>query len=217
MRRPGATEATRRPDLLGAALAIAQAVSRVAVWLGGGALILVSCLVTLEVVLREVFLIGLSAATEISAYVLAASTAWAYAYTLLERNHVRVDAVIRLLPPRLLVWMDVLAMVALSWFAGTLLWHGWGVVGMSLETSAHAMTPLSTPLWIPQGLWVFGIAFFFATCLILLLRALQLVAAGEIRAASDLVGTFAREQEGIDEAEAAARRRGRHEEGSASA
>jgi TRAP-type C4-dicarboxylate transport system permease small subunit len=217
MRRPGATGAARRPDLLGAALAIAQAVSRVAVWLGGGALILVSCLVTLEVVLREVFLIGLSAATEISAYVLAASTAWAYAYTLLERNHVRVDALIQLLPPRLLVWMDLLAMLALAWFAGTLLWHGWGVVGMSLETSGRAMTPLSTPLWIPQGLWVFGIAFFFVTCLLLLLRAFQLVAAREIRAASDLVGTFAREQEGADEAEDAARRRGRRDQESASA
>jgi TRAP-type C4-dicarboxylate transport system permease small subunit len=217
MRRLGATEAARRPNLIGAALAIAEAISRVAVWLGGGALILVSCLVTLEVVLREVFLIGLSAATEISAYVLAASTAWAYSYTLLGRNHVRVDAIIRLLPPRLLVWMDLLAMLALAWFAGTLLWHGWGVVGMSLETSARAMTPLSTPLWIPQGLWVFGIAFFFVTCLLLLLRALQLVAAGEIRAASDLVGTFAREKEGADEAENAARRTGRREQGSASA
>jgi TRAP-type C4-dicarboxylate transport system permease small subunit len=205
--------AARPPDLIGAALAVAQVVSRAAVWLGGGALILVSCLVTLEVVLRELFLIGLSAATEISAYVLAVSTAWAYAYALLERNHVRVDAVIQLLPPRLLVGMDLLALLALAWFAGTLLWHGWDVVGMSLDMGAHAMTPLSTPLWIPQGLWVFGIAFFFATCLLLLLRALQLVAAGEIRAASDLVGTFSREQEAADEAEDAARRR----EGPASA
>lgn len=199
--------AAGRSDLIGAALALAEVVSRVAVWLGGGALILVSCLVTLEVVLREIFLIGLSAATEISAYVLAVSTAWAYAYTLLERNHVRVDAFIRLLPARLLVWMDLLAMLALAWFAGTLLWHGWGVVGMSLETSARAMTPLSTPLWIPQGLWIFGIAFFFVTCLLVLLRALQLIAADDIRAASDLIGTFAREQEGLLEAEDAARRR----------
>ena len=217
MRGPGATGVARRPDLIGATLAVAQVVSRIAVWLGGGALILVSCLVTLEVVLREVFLIGLSAATEISAYVLAVSTAWAYAYALFERNHVRVDAFIRLLPPRLLVWMDVLAMLALAWFAGTLLWHGWGVLGMSLETGARAMTPLSTPLWIPQGLWVLGIAFFFATCLLLLLRALRLIAAGEVEAASDLVGTFSRETEGVLEADDAARRRADPEEKSASA
>jgi TRAP-type C4-dicarboxylate transport system permease small subunit len=216
MRGSGATGAAP-PGLIGAALAVAQAVSRVAVWLGGGALILVSFLVTLEVVLREFFLIGLSAATEISAYVLAVSTAWAYAYALLERNHVRVDALIQLLPPRLLVGMDLMALLALAWFAGMLLWHGWGVVGMSLESSARAMTPLSTPLWVPQGLWVFGIAFFFATCLLLLLRALQLVAAGEIREASDLVGTFSREQEAADEAEDAARRSSRREGGPASA
>lgn len=217
MRGRGAEGAARRPNLIGAALALAEATSRVAVWLGGGALILVSCLVTLEVVLREIFLIGLSAATEISAYVLAVSTAWGYAYTLLERNHVRVDALIRLLPPRLLVWMDLLAMLALAWFSGTLLWRGWGVVGMSLETGARAMTPLSTPLWIPQGLWIFGIAFFFATCLLLLLRALQMVAANDIQAASDLVGTFARDREGALEAEDAVRRRDRRGEESASA
>jgi TRAP-type C4-dicarboxylate transport system permease small subunit len=216
MRGPGPARVARRLDLIGTALAVAQGVSRIAAWLGGGALILVSCLVTLEVVLREFFLIGLSAATEVSAYVLAVSTAWAYAYALLERNHVRVDAVIQLLPQRLLVVMDLLAMLALAWFAGTLLWHGWGVVGMSLDMGAHAMTPLSTPLWIPQGLWVFGIAFFFATCLLLLLRALQLVAAGKFREASDLIGTFSREQEAADEAEDAARRSAGRQEGAAS-
>ena len=56
-----------------------ERIARVGVWLGGGALIALSFLVTVEVVLRKVFLIGLSAATELSAYALAVSTAWAYA------------------------------------------------------------------------------------------------------------------------------------------
>lgn len=196
-----------RTEVTAAALAHARGASRIAVWLGGGALILVAMLVTLEVFLREVFLIGLSAATEVSSYVLAVSTAWAYAYTLLDRNHVRVDAVIRLLPTRLVVWMDVLAMLALIWFAAVLLWYGYGVLAMSLETNARAMTPLETPLWIPQGLWVLGIAFFLAVCVLVLLRALRLIMAGRTRAVSELIGTFSREEEATAETEDAERRR----------
>jgi TRAP-type C4-dicarboxylate transport system permease small subunit len=200
----GASEAT--------ALVYARGAAHVAVWLGGGAMILVSLLVTVEVILREVFLIGLSAATEVSSYALAVSTAWAYAFTLLERNHVRVDALIRLMPARLVVWMDVLALLALIWFATVLLWYGYGVMAMSLETGAHAMTPLGTPLWIPQGLWVFGIAFFLAVCVLMLARALRLIAAGRLAAANQLIGTFSREEEASVEAEAAALRQREHAE-----
>jgi TRAP-type C4-dicarboxylate transport system permease small subunit len=206
---PDATEAERAAGVTAVAFAFVARASRMAVWLGGFALILVAFLVTLEVVLREVFLIGLSAATEISAYVLAVSTAWAYAFALLERNHVRVDAVIRLLPPGPLIVMDLLALLALTWFAGVLLWYGFGVVGWSLETGARAMTPLGTPLWLPQGLWIFGIAFFFATCLIVLVRAVALVLGGRRRAASELIGTFSRQDEGAAEALDAERRQHR--------
>ena len=206
MAGPDATEAESAAGITAVAFAVVARASRIVVWLGGFALILIALLVTLEVVLREVFLIGLSAATEVSAYVLAVSTAWAYAFALLERNHVRVDAVIRLLPPGPLIVMDLVALLALTWFAGVLLWYGGGVVGWSLETGAHAMTPLGTPLWLPQGLWVFGIAFFFATCLIVLIRTVALLLAGRRRAASDLIGTFSRQDEGAAEAEDAARR-----------
>lgn len=207
MAGPLPADESHRPDVTEAGLAYARTAAHVAVWLGGGAMILVSLLVTIEVILREVFLIGLSAATEISSYALAVSTAWAYAFTLLERNHVRVDAFIRLLPARLVVWMDVLALLALIWFGAVLLWYGYGVAAMSLETGALAMTPLETPLWLPQGLWVFGIAFFLAVCVLLLVRALRLIMAGRLAAANGLIGTFSREEEASVEAEAAALRR----------
>ena len=195
-----------RPEVTEAGLAYARTAAHIAVWLGGGAMILVSLLVTIEVILREVFLIGLSAATEISSYALAVSTGWAYAFTLLERNHVRVDALIRVLPVRIVVWMDVLALLALIWFAAVLLWYGYGVMAMSFASDAHAMTPLGTPLWIPQGLWVFGIAFFLMVCVLVLVRALRLIAAGRLVATNRLIGTFSREEEASAETEAAALR-----------
>lgn len=192
--------------MTGRPLALAARVSRLAVLAGGLGLIVVAFLVTLEVVLRKVFLIGLSMATEVSAYVLAVGTAWAYGYALLQRNHVRVDALVRLLPRRLLVWVDLLALVALTWFAGLLVWYGYGVLAASLARDSRAMTPLATPMWIPQGLWLLGLAVFLLTCVLLLVHALRLVLAGRSAEASDLVGTFSREEEAVSEAVEAARR-----------
>lgn len=186
------------------ALRLAERASRTAVWGAGLALIGVALLVTLEVVLRRVFLIGLAMASEISSYVLAVGAAWAYAFALLQRNHVRVDAIVRLLPRRVVVWIDLLAVVALAWFAGLLVWHGYGVFEASWVRGSRAMTPLATPIWIPQGLWVLGLAVFLLTCLLVLVHGLRLILAGRLAEASELIGTFSREDE-LAEAERAAK------------
>ena len=62
--------------MTGTVLRAMERVARVGVWLGGGALIALSFVVTIEVVLRKVFLIGLSAATELSAYALERAGWW---------------------------------------------------------------------------------------------------------------------------------------------
>ncbi|MGQ0664643.1 MAG: TRAP transporter small permease subunit [Pseudomonadota bacterium] len=187
-------------------LGLIERVSRLGVWLGGAALVIVSVVVCLEVVLRKAFLVGLSAATELSAYVLAVASAWGFAFALLKRSHVRVDAAVRLLPRRVIVWIDLVALLVLTWFAGLLVWHGYSVVTFSFEKSARAMTPLQTPLWIPQGLWLLGLAVFFLTCLVLLVRAGRLLAAGEIRAVTALIGTFSAMEEAAEEIGAARER-----------
>jgi len=42
-------------------------------------------------------------------------------------------------------------------------WHAWGELGQSLTFGAVTNTPLQTPLWVPQGLWLLGTAFFALT------------------------------------------------------
>ncbi|HET6468030.1 MAG TPA: TRAP transporter small permease [Geminicoccaceae bacterium] len=200
--------------MTGTVLRAMERVARVGVWLGGGALIALSFVVTIEVVLRKVFLIGLSAATELSAYALAVGTAWAYSFALLQRSHVRVDAVVRLLPKRAVVWIDLLAHASLTWFAGMLLWHGYGAFQASVDLRARAMTPLGTPLWIPQGLWVLGLLVFLVTCLAVLAHALRLLAAGRTAEVNGLIGTFSSQEEAVSEAaQAAARQARRHADG----
>ena len=46
--------------------------------------------------------------------------------------------------------------------------YGWQVLGKSLAGNATANTPLETPLWIPQSIWLAGWFWFAAASLVLL-------------------------------------------------
>lgn len=182
--------------------------SRIAVYVGGAGFIAVAVLVTLEVVLRKFFRIGLSAGFEVSSYVLAVSTAWGYSFTLIKRAHVRVDAVVMLFPRRLAVWVDVLALAVLTWFAAVLVWHGHTTLSFSFAQNARAMTPLQTPLWIPQGLWLLGLGAFLVTCVALLARTAWLVTVDRLSEAREMIGTFSTREEADEEVQLAVRRPG---------
>lgn len=174
-------------------------ISRAMTWAVGAALIATAFLVAIEVVLRKVFLIGLSMGTEISSYVLGVAAAWGFALALLERTHVRVDALVRLLPESLAAWADVLALIGLSGFAVVLSWYGFATFMESWSIDARAMTPLATRLWIPQGLWVFGLFFFAFACLVLLIRAVTLLMQGRVTESRALIGTSSATEESLSE------------------
>jgi TRAP-type C4-dicarboxylate transport system permease small subunit len=176
-----------------------RTLSRWMAWVAGAALIATAFLVSLEVVLRRVFLIGLNLGTEISSYVLAIVASWGFAYALLQRAHVRVDALIRLVPGRIAAWSDPLALACLTGFAGLLLWYGYASLAESWDLNARAMTPLGTKLWIPQSFWVGGLAIFFISCLVLLARSLILLAQGRNRESRALIGTISVEEESLSE------------------
>ena len=74
--------------------------SQVAVWVGGAALMLSAIMVTLDVIARKIFSITISGSDEISGYVFAAATTWAYSYCLLTRSNIRIDALYNLLSIR---------------------------------------------------------------------------------------------------------------------
>jgi TRAP-type C4-dicarboxylate transport system permease small subunit len=187
-------------------LRLIERISHAAVILGGLAIIGVAVLVCLEVMLRSVFSIGLSAATEISSYVLAVTSAWAFSYALLRRVHVRVDALIRLFPQRIIAWLDLLALLALAWLASMMLWYGASVFSFSFAKGSTAMTPLQTPMWIPQGLWLLGLGLFFITCVVTVVEVGRCLIAGDVAQVNRLAGSFTVEEEALDEIKEARRR-----------
>ena len=66
-------------------------------WFGGALIILSAFLVTLEVFLRKLFNISLGGADELSGYAFGVATTFALSFALLERAHIRVDALIAVL------------------------------------------------------------------------------------------------------------------------
>jgi hypothetical protein len=87
-------------------------------------------------VVRKLLDMTLGGAAEISGYVLAISTTWALALTLLDRAHVRIDSLYVLLPARICALLDILALVSFMVFAGFLTWEGWILFAQSYALDA---------------------------------------------------------------------------------
>ncbi|MFV0384733.1 TRAP transporter small permease subunit [Paracoccus sp. (in: a-proteobacteria)] len=144
-----------------------ERVSRYAVWFGGALILAAAGLVCAEVILRKAFGISTGGADELSGYALAIGTSWSAGFTLLNRAHVRVDAVYARMGERVRGGLDCLAIIAMTVFAVALAWFCLGVLRDSVALGARSATTLSVPLWIPQGLWVAGLLLFAATSLLL--------------------------------------------------
>ncbi|OGI64839.1 MAG: hypothetical protein A2W18_05715 [Candidatus Muproteobacteria bacterium RBG_16_60_9] len=169
-------------------IALSKRLARMAITIGGLMVFASAFLIGLEVLLRKLFLVSIGGADELSGYAFAIGTSWGFAFTLLDRANVRVDALYSRFGARLRVCCDVLALLALGVFVGFLGWSASQVLATSLQFSSRATTPLATPLWIPQGLWVIGFALFAFGFVPLIARVLCALASGDHARITRLVG-----------------------------
>lgn len=180
-------------------LVLAHSVSRAAIWSGGTLVLCAAILVAADVLMRNVFMVTFGGADELAGYAFAIGTAWALSFTLLNRANVRVDALYALLPPRFCAVLDIIALIALGIFAGLLTWHAAVMLETSISFSARATTPLQTPLWIPQSLWVAGLVVFILTLALLFLRAVLALLSGDLATVRRLAGARSIEENAADE------------------
>ena len=176
------------PTLLGRGLALAATLSRVAVWAGAaltGASVL---LVTYDVIVRRLVGHSLGGADELSGYAFAISVTWALAFTALERANVRIDVLYQYLPTRVAAVLDWLALASLGGFAVCLSWYASDVLTTSWSANSTANTPLGTPLWIPQLLWLAGLFWFVLVLALMLLRASSAMVTGDWEALRAVAG-----------------------------
>lgn len=144
----------------------------------GWAFILCAFFITFDVVARRFIGFSSQATTELTGYALAFGISWALAHTLTARAHVRIDVLINYLPAKIRFWMHLLSLAALAVFIGFAAKGAIDLVEESLLFNATDISILQTPLWIPQGLWTFGILVFLVLILLMLAEATLLVLAG---------------------------------------
>lgn len=169
--------------------------STFSVWCGGGALLICAVMVTLDVVSRKIFNVTMSGSDEITGYVFAASTTWAYSYCLLNRANVRIDALYNRLPPLVRGLLDLLGLTLLLVYVGLLATKAVAVFLETLEYDSTAQTTLATPLWIPQMFWVAGLVFFLITLAFVTLYTVVALIQRDLATISRIAGVRSVEEE----------------------
>ncbi len=123
--------------------------------------LLAICFATLyDIVARRLFAHSVQGVTEVGAYLLAIVSAFGFSSALLQRAHSRVDFLFPSMPPFMVAVLNLAAAVLLFGLATLSVWQGWHVLEETLLFDSRASTPLQTPMWIPQGLWLAGLAVF---------------------------------------------------------
>ncbi|OFX00585.1 MAG: hypothetical protein A3D94_13320 [Alphaproteobacteria bacterium RIFCSPHIGHO2_12_FULL_66_14] len=168
-------------------------------WFGGTLVLLAAVLIGIDVLMRKFVARSIGGADELAGYALAIGTAWGLGATLLDRAHIRIDSLYVLLPQKLRLMLDAVAIVLLIGFFALTTWHGLEVVSQSWTSGSRSQSALETPTIIPQVLWIAGLAAFVVVGLLLLVQALKTALSGDLRGAANLISTRSAEEEVKDE------------------
>lgn len=123
-------------------------------------LLALSVMTCFEMLGRKVFGFSLQGIDEVGAYTYAVVGSFGFGQALITRSHTRVDFLLSRFSARTQALLNVLAMISLSAIALLCLWRATHVVLDSSDMHSTAATPLSTPMWIPQSIWLFGYLLF---------------------------------------------------------
>ena len=164
-------------------------------WAGGAILFAAALLITVEVLIRKLLGMSMGGADELSSYGFAIVGTFAFGYAMLDRGHIRVDTAYAHFGRRGQALLDVAAALLLLVFFTLLLRHGFAVVEATWRMDAHSNTPLHVALIFPQLFWWLGLCLTFVITVLLLVRALLHILAGNLEASRRLIGSQAMEEE----------------------
>lgn len=148
---------------------------------GGWWLLLLSFATVGEILARKFLGRSFQGIDEIGGYTTAVFSALAFSWALVTKSHTRVDFLLGRMPSFLRAVLNATAYASLAALAVFGAWRGWHVLEESLEFQSRANSPLGTPLWIPQGLWLAGMVAFAAACTVLACHALLLLLTNRAR------------------------------------
>lgn len=177
---------------------VAVAISRGGALLSGGLLLLSAVVVGIDVLLRTFFSRSIGGADELSGYALAIATAWGLSFALLERAHIRVASLYELAQSRTRAVLDIISLIGFLVFMGLTAQYAWVTLAQSMTSRARSLSPLSTPIAIPQAIWFAGFVFLLLVLVLLLAEGIVAFARRDFSKVSRLLGAKGVSEE-IDE------------------
>ncbi|UIF91839.1 TRAP transporter small permease [Cupriavidus necator] len=157
---------------------LAAGIDRIAI-LCGWWLMVLSVATCIEMLGRKLGGFSLQGIDEIGGYTYAILGTCGFAYTLVGRGHTRVDFLLARFPVKVRAVLNLLAMLSLGAVAGLCLWRAGHVLVDTIDLHSTASTPLATPLWMPQALWLAGYALFALVAACAAWHAMQLLVRGD--------------------------------------
>lgn len=142
------------------------------VWLSGALLIMSSFLVTIDVIVRKIFGVSMAGADEIAGYIFGISIMFSLSYAILHRANIRIDALYQYMPQWLRAVLDVVGTILLVGFIAFIAYRGYFLVADTYQYGSRSITPLRTPLAIPQTPWLIGMGFAVFTGTVLVLAGI---------------------------------------------
>lgn len=143
--------------------------------IAGWALMAISVATCIEIITRKYFGFTFKGLDEIGGNMLAGVSALGFAYALTTRAHMRVTILFGYIANSLQSILNVLAILTLSAMAVFCAWRGVFEFLDSFASGKRSNTPLQVPVWIPQGVWLAGMALFALGAVLMALHALALL------------------------------------------
>jgi len=169
--------------------------ARVSGWICGLLLTVSAFLIGLDIALRQIFVVTIGGANELSGYALAVSSSWGCTVALVHRMHVRIDSVYTHLSARVRALLDMVGLAAFIYFLTFVTFYAYKVLEQSIESNTHSISALGAPLAIPQAVWFAGFVVFLLVASVYLLRAMLAFAKGDLRRVRELLGARSVEEE----------------------
>lgn len=144
--------------------------------------------IAFDVLARRFLGFSTQASVELSGYMLGIGITWGLASAMEARAHVRIDVLIMRVPPPIRRWLHWVALLTLAVFVGFLVYGAWYTARESFEFRATDNSLIKTPLVIPQGLWLAGLAAFGLMVVLRVLEVTLLLRGGAIEAIERLTG-----------------------------
>lgn len=119
-----------------------------------------------EVVVRYIFGSPTQFSVEISEYLLVFVSFMCAGWVLREDRHVRMLALLTILPEKTQLFLDVVTSLLVTTFCVILTWKGGQTVIMAYSGNYHSSSLLDVPLWIPYSFIPFGALVLGLQCIV---------------------------------------------------